>query len=99
MFRLGMASANPLILTWAPDIDSFIYGFISNQPGNPQLVLRYQTDQFPSHGVAVYKDGKSISQKVVNDASSTFASGPVGAALIGKGLTSKTNMGNIKISI
>ncbi len=99
MFRLGMASANPLVLTWAPDIDSFVYGFISNQPGNPQLVLRYQTDQFPSHGVAVYKDGKSLTQKVVKDASSKLALGPIGAAVIGKGLTSKTNTGNIKIPI
>ncbi len=91
-FDLGFASANPLVMTWAPDIDSTGHGTLGSG-----LTFSYNTDLFPSHGVRVYKNGSAVETKVVNDASGVNGLGPIGAALIGHRLTSQTNAGSITV--
>ena len=89
-FQLGFASANPVVMTWAPDIDSDGSGTMGSG-----LTLSYDTDLFPSHGVRVVKNGTAVKTQVVNDASGVHGLGPIGAALIGHRLTSQTNAGTV----
>ena len=91
--KLGISSANPVVITWAPTIDSELVGSIDAK-GN--LAFIYATDQFPSHGIQVKKDGAVIKSKVVKDVSSVSALGPVGAANVGTKLISHTNFGALK---
>lgn len=78
-FRLGLSSANPLIMIWAPTIDSILEGRIN--PGG--IDQRYQTDLFPSHGFQVKKNGTVIRTEIVQDASRFPVLGPRGVATIG----------------
>jgi hypothetical protein len=89
-FSLNMASANPVIMTWAPDIDSSLAGTV-DASGN--VSLRYTTDLFPSHGLQIRRDGSVIKEEIVNDASGVNALGPVGAAVVGYRLSSNSNTG------
>ncbi|MEL6867191.1 MAG: DUF4157 domain-containing protein, partial [Bacteroidota bacterium] len=60
-FDLGLASANPLVMTWAPDIDSDLTGTINTSgSAGPVLSLDYMTDGFPSHGIRVSKNGSIL---------------------------------------
>jgi hypothetical protein len=98
-FVVGLASANPLVMTWAPDIDSRLSGGFRAIEGVPSLVLDYSTDLFPSHGFSVRRNGVLITRNVVNDASGKIVLGAIGAAVIGHGLTSQTNNGNVVIPL
>jgi len=89
-FTLGMASANPLVMTWAPDIDSQLTGHV-DAAGN--VAVDYHTDLFPSHGFQVKKDGAVVKSQIVNDASGVNGLGPLGAIEIGRRLTSFSNVG------
>ncbi len=90
-FNLGMASPNPLVMTWAPDIDSSMSGTL-DASGN--MSISYTTDLFPSHGIQVKKDGAVIKTEVVNDPSGINALGPIGAADLLHRLTSNSNSGS-----
>jgi len=92
-FSLGFASANPLVMTWAPDIDSAG----TRRLGSGGLTFSYNTDLFPSHGVSVSKNGSAVTTSVVNDASGVNGLGPIGAVLIGQKLSSQSNAGSITI--
>lgn len=90
-FSVSFASPNPLVMTWAPDIDSEVDGTFDS---SGQLNLNYATDRFPSHGISVTKNGSSVHREVINDASGVPALGPVGAAVIGRRLTDQSNRGS-----
>jgi hypothetical protein len=87
---LGMSSANPLVMTWAPTIDSEMTGTL-DPSGN--MAISFTTDLFPSHGIQVTKDGAMIKQQIVNDPSGINPFGPIGAADIGRRLVSHSNSG------
>jgi hypothetical protein len=89
-FSLSFASPNPLVMTWAPDIDSEVDGTFDS---SGQLNLSYATDRFTSHGISVTKNGSVALRDIVNDASGVQALGPVGAAAIGHRLTDQSNRG------
>jgi hypothetical protein len=92
-FSLGMSSANPLVMTWAPTIDSDLTGKLDSS-GN--MAISYTTDLFPSHGIQVKRDGGVIKEEVVNDPSGINPFGPIAAINIGHRLTSHTNHGTTK---
>jgi hypothetical protein len=89
-FSLGMSSANPLVLTWAPTIDSDMTGKL-DPSGN--MTLHFNTDLFPSHGIHVTRDGTALKSQVVNDPSGINPLGPLGALDIGRRLVSHSNHG------
>ena len=91
-FTLGTSSANPLVMTWAPTIDADLTGTL-DAAGN--MSISFTTDLFPSHGIQVKKDGAVLNTKVVNDPSGINALGPIGAADIGRRLTSHSNSGSM----
>ncbi len=93
-FSLGMDSKNPLVMTFAPAINSNLKGVFDS---SGQLNLKYNTDLFPSHGLRVYKDGSVIHTSVVNDASGVPGLGVTGAAQIGARLSSPLNNGTIPL--
>jgi hypothetical protein len=80
---MGMASANPLVRTWAPDIDSRLEARMTCEG----LSLTYNTDGFPSHGVRISVDGNIELTKTVNDASWKEALGSDGLLTVLMGLT------------
>jgi hypothetical protein len=80
---MSIASANPLVRVWAPDIDSSLHIAVVGGA----LVLRWKTDGFPSHGIRVYRDGKVVETLVVNDASAVKVEGVEGLVQIAAGLT------------
>jgi hypothetical protein len=84
-----MSSKNPLVRAWAPTIDSEIEGRLDCDG----LHLTYATDNFPSHGIRVYRDGTIVDMHVVFDASGIEAEGVEGALNILAGLTSEDNHG------
>lgn len=89
-FSVGFSSANPLVMTVAPAINSNLTGTIS---ANGALRLSFDTDLFPSHGILVKRDGVVLHKEVVNDASGVPGEGALGAALIGAGLSVQANDG------
>lgn len=89
-FSLGMSSANPLVLTWAPTIDSDMTGTLDP---SGHMNLHFNTDLFPSHGIHVTRDGATIKSQVVNDPSGINPLGPIGAVDIGRRLVSHSNHG------
>gem|GEM_PF-2288467 len=89
-FNLGMSSANPVVMTWAPTIDSVLNGTMT--PGG-HINMSYTTDLFPSHGIRVKKNGSVIKTQIINDASAVNGLGILGAANIGYRLTSFSNKG------
>src|SRR5205085_11594974 len=93
-FALEMATANPLV-SGAPDIDSTLSGSVA---GNGALTLSYQTDLFPSHGIAVSRNDDAPWNVIVNDAS-CLSSGDVrgigGMARVAAGLAHPDNQGAI----
>ena len=93
-FHIAFSSANPLVLTAAPAINSNLTGTIN---ANGALSLDFSTDLFPSHGIQVTRDGQVIHKEVVNDASGVLGEGAIGAALIGAGLTMQFNDGKRNI--
>jgi hypothetical protein len=93
-FSMGIASANPLTIFPAPDINSNLDGSFDS---SGQLSLNYKTDLFPSHGVQVQKDGVLIHTSIVNDASGVNALGPTGAANVGTRLIAQVNTGTISL--
>lgn len=90
-FRLKIDSKNPLVKTTAPAISSDLAGTTSKRG----LRINYLTDQFPSHGVAVYKNGKALTTRVVRDAAQVEANGIRGAVNVGAGLVSQTVRGQL----
>ena len=91
-FSIQFASANPLVMTVAPAINSNLTGTIAS---DGSLSLSYNTDLFPSHGLKVTRDGQSLHQSVVNDASGVPGLGATGAALIGARLSAQLNTGTV----
>jgi hypothetical protein len=89
-FSLGIASANPLVLTWAPNINANLTGTIAR---DGRLTLDYSTDFFPSHGVQVSRNGKAIHTAITNNASGVNALGAVGAVNVGARLMNQGNSG------
>ena len=89
-FSLGIASANPLVLTWAPNINANLTGTIAR---DGSLSLSYSTDFFPSHGVQVSRNGKVIHTAITNNAAGVNALGPVGAVNLGAKLMNQGNSG------
>lgn len=89
-FSLGMSSANPLVMTWAPTIDSDMTGKLDP---SGDMAIHFDTDLFPSHGIQVTRDGAVIKTQVVNDPSGINPLGPIGAIDIGRRLVSHSNHG------
>lgn len=98
-FTIGLASANPVVMTWAPDIDSDLNGTINSVSGSQRLALDYNTDGFPSHGVRVFKNGAIVDTRIVNDASGKAVLGVVGMAVISQGLMSQSNSGTYSLPV
>lgn len=95
-FTLTMASANPLVMTMAPNIDSTLTGTFD---GSGNLSLSYNTDMFPSHGIRVQRDGADIlAPTIVNDASGVNALGLAGAAELGARLSLQANTGSTMVA-
>jgi hypothetical protein len=87
-FNIAFASANPLVMTVAPAINSSLTGTIS---ASGALDLSFDTDMFPSHGLQVIRDGAVIHKEVIRDASGVPGEGVLGAALIGALLSAQVN--------
>ena len=90
--HLGISSANPVVMTFAPTIDSSLSGHID---AAGKLFMDYSTDEFPSHGIQVTKNGAMIQQKVVEDVSGVTADGFFGAINLARRLTSQDNNGKL----
>lgn len=90
-FSLGISSANPLVLTWAPNINANLTGTIGPDGA---LSLSYSTDLFPSHGIKVSRNGKVVHNAITKDASGVNALGPVGALNVGARLLTQSNNGS-----
>ena len=93
-FKISFSSANPLVMTWAPAINSTLTGTIDSTGG---LDIDFSTDLFPSHGIQVERNGATVLQKVVRDASGVPGEGAAGAAAIGAFLSAQLNDGNAKV--
>jgi hypothetical protein len=92
---LDIHGANPFFnffgLSLAPTIDSTLTArFIGPQA----LKLSWDTDQFPSHGFLVQKNGSLLYERVTRNAYCVPAYGVVGAATLFVLLNSKTNHGS-----
>ena len=93
-FKISFSSANPLVITMAPAINSTLTGTIDPTGG---LDLDFSTDLFPSHGIQVERNGATVLQKVVRDASGVPGEGAAGAAAIGAFLSAQLNDGKENI--
>lgn len=96
-FGLRISSANPLTVpqSLTPNIDSKLDGSISSTGA---LTLRYQTDQFPSHGFRVIEDGKTIATDVVTNVACLKPLGMYGFALLLKRLNLSEPAGTVTVS-
>ena len=94
-FGISFSSANPLVMTWAPDINSNLSGKIDSKGG---LDIEFSTDFFPSHGIQVSRNGAVVHQEMVRDASGVPGEGAAGAAAIGAFLSAQLNDGDIKVN-
>jgi peptidoglycan hydrolase-like protein with peptidoglycan-binding domain len=83
-FTLSLSSANPL-QHLAPPINSKL---TATMISGDEMRVKIQTDKFPSHGFAVYKNGAPIATVVEFDASCVPNTGFRAAALIGNRLES-----------
>jgi hypothetical protein len=83
-FTLSLSSANPL-QHLAPPINSKL---TATMISSDEMRVKIQTDEFPSHGFAVYKNGAPIATVVEFDASCVPNTGARAAALIGNRLKS-----------
>lgn len=81
---LSMSSANPL-QAGSPTIDSKLTATLVSVD---EMRVKIQTDKFPSHGFAVYRNGEPIATVVEFDASCVPSSGPRAAGLIANRLQS-----------
>lgn len=93
-FTMSIASANPLVMGPAPDINSNLTGTIG---ADGSLELAFDTDQFPSHGLEVSRNGAIVHTSVVNDASGVEALGVAGALNLGYGLSVQDNEGVVTL--
>jgi hypothetical protein len=93
-FSIAFSSKNPLVLTWAPAINSNLTGTIGADGG---LDIDFKTDFFPSHGIQVSRNGVMVHQEMVRDASDVPGEGAAGAAAIGAYLSSQSNDGEIEL--
>ncbi|MEE1762372.1 PKD domain-containing protein [Streptomyces sp. SP18BB07] len=85
--QLWTSTKNPLVVG-APAIDAKLdVSFRSRD----EMVLVHRTDRFPSHGFRVWKNGRIIGTAVDYDASCVNVRGLVGAANVGKGLSTSAN--------
>ena len=87
-FDLEIHSSNPLVHP-APDIDSVLNGYIA-----PDGSIHFDatTDEFPSHGFRVLRNGQELGTAILNDASCIGAKnvlGLSGAIKLFEGLTSQ----------
>lgn len=93
-FSLSYSSANPVPRLPTPAIDADITGNIAP---DGTLTFHYQTDRFPSHGVAVSRDGVLQLTDTVHDVSCTpdfLLLGVTGVVIIGTGLNDQSNEGD-----
>lgn len=93
-FSIAFSSANPLVMTWAPDINSNLTGTIDANGG---LDIDFSTDLFPSHGIQVSRNGAIVHQEMVRDASGVPGEGVAGAAAIGTFLSAQLNDGDVEV--
>ena len=94
-FHLSIDSANPVVMTWAPEINSALQGYVTSREG--ELKIFYKTDGFPSHGIRVFRNGVCLDTAIVNDASGVPGTGVSGLAAISTGLMSMSNSGSYAI--
>ncbi|MDQ6725237.1 MAG: hypothetical protein M3066_03590 [Actinomycetota bacterium] len=94
-FRITYSSANPLSrIPGTPTIDGETMGTVS---ADGTVDFHFRTDNFPSHGVRVSKNGSPQLSDIVTDAScipNSLAAGPAGAPIIAVGLTTQTSEGD-----
>ncbi len=97
-FDLEIHSSNPLVHP-SPDIDGVLQGTVSVD-GSVQL--KATTDEFPSQGVRVVREGVELGTAIVNDAScigENNVQGVSGAVRLFTGLTSEDNHFDIAMPI
>jgi hypothetical protein len=94
-YDMNISAPNLLVITYAPPIDAHYSGTLSGSTLN----VRWSTDNFPSHGYEVKKNGSAVQTSVVNNASWVPGEGPVGAAMIGAFLSLQTNNGSATVGI
>ena len=94
-YDMNISAPNLLVITYAPPIDAHYNGTLSGSTLN----IKWSTDNFPSHGYQVTKNGAAVQTSVVNDASWVPGEGPIGAAMIGAFLSLQTNNGSATVSI
>ena len=93
-FAISFSSANPLVMTVAPAINSTLTGKIDPSGG---LDIDFSTDFFPSHGIQVSRNGAIVHQETVRDASGVPGEGAAGAAAIGAFLSVQANDGKVAV--
>lgn len=98
-FELGIASANPVVMGPAPNIDSDVIGTFISPGTSPKLSLNFNTDGFPSHGIKVVKNGTVLDTRIVNDASTLSGLGISGLTVISAGLAWQGNDGSYDVPI
>src|SRR6266540_2015103 len=91
-FTMWISSKNPIPLAPAPEINSEVDVFA----GCSNISLVYTTDEFPSHGIRVFEDGKVIDTKTVFDASTVDGTDPSEIFL---GLTEYNNKGDFDVAV
>jgi hypothetical protein len=92
-FHMWISSKNPIPWAPAPAIDSELEGFLSCRG----VKIIYTTDEFPSHGIRVFRDGREVETKIVFDASGVPVEGTEGETAILLGLTEHTNTGSFEL--
>jgi hypothetical protein len=95
-FALSYSSPNPL-QPLAPSIDGDLLGSMAS---DGTLALHYESDLIPSHGIQVVRDGDTIVEDVVNDAScigEADLNGLSGLTLFAWGLTHEDNHDSITV--
>lgn len=91
-FTMWISSKNPIPLVPVPAIDSTVDVIV----GCDSISFVYTTDEFPSHGIRVFQDGKAVETKIVFDASTI--DGTDGLEIF-YGLTSFDNKGDFDVAV
>jgi len=91
-FTMWISSKNPIPLAPAPEINSTVDVMATCS----SISLVYTTDEFPSHGVRVFRDGQVVETKIVFDASTVDGTDP---AAIFLGLTEFENKGDLDVAV
>lgn len=91
-FTMWISSRNPIPLAPAPEINSTLDVFATCTA----IALVYTTDEFPSHGIRVFQDGKVVETKIVFDASTVDGTDPSEIFL---GLTEFENKGDFDVAV